>query len=209
MNLPGSKIPRTALVCAVVILALGTVAMLRSHTIDPHVTAEQGRTRVAEARVPLNRRLIATTMEGEVAHTAERLTEASALAVAASLYAANEVIKGHTPRTAQNVLAGIEKNKLLPPGVSLTTANSELSSSHGRLTLRYRPSPLGIEVVALGRDRSEGPAILVRVPDESSSAGAVVFTSTRLNEVKLPSPFIPAAEVIALGWSPETLRSFK
>ena len=43
--------------------------------------------------------------------------------------------------------------------------------THGSLFVRYRPAPLAIEVVALGREQRDGPAILVRVPDDNSKEG--------------------------------------
>jgi hypothetical protein len=38
---------------------------------------------------------------------------------------------------------------------------------------------------------------------------ARLFVADSLSNVKIPAPFAPSAEVIALGWSPETLRSLK
>jgi hypothetical protein len=52
--------------------------------------------------------------------------------------------------------------------------------------------------------------LIVRVPDELSDKGeAKLFIADSLSEVRIPAPFASSAEVIAMGWSPETLRSLK
>jgi hypothetical protein len=59
----------------------------------------------------------------------------------------------------------------------------------------------------------DGPAILVRFPDASISerdSNAVgLYLASRLDEVRLPVPFASEAEVVALGFVPETLRAAK
>jgi hypothetical protein len=153
--------------------------------------------------------VIATTIDGEVARTAERIGEATALALSASLYAASEQIKGRSPLAAQDLLAGIAAQSLLPPGLAFTQGGA-LVSTYGSLSVRYRPAPLGVEVVSVGHRPEDGPALIVRIPDElSDKGGTKLFIARSLSDVKLPTPFAPAAEVIALGWSPENLRSLK
>jgi hypothetical protein len=69
---------------------------------------------------------------------------------------------------------------------------------------------VGIEVVSIASKPEYGPALIVRLPDETSDKGeAKLFIADRLQGVTVPMPFAPAAEVIALGWSPERLRSLK
>ncbi len=176
--------------------------------IDPRVTVEFGEgasVKQASAR----QTVIATTIDGEVARTAERIGEATALALSASLYAASEQIKGRSPLAAQDLLAGIAAQNLLPPGLEFTRGGT-LVSAYGSLSVRYRPAPLGVEVVSVGHRPEDGPALIVRIPDELSDKGETkLFIARSLSDVKLPTPFAPAAEVIALGWSPETLRSLK
>lgn len=182
-----------------------------SRTIDPHVT--EARTSAAHpasddaAALP---RVVISAIDGEVARTADRIGEAAALALATSLYAATEQMKGRTPRTAQDLLAGVAAQKLFPPGFRPGGSEGSLVSDHGSLFVRYRPLPLGIEVVALGREPEDGPALLVRVPDDSvNQSGASLFVARRLSDVVVPSAFAPASEVIASGWSPEPLRTLK
>jgi len=59
----------------------------------------------------------------------------------------------------------------------------------------------------------DGPALLVRVPDNgysgTSEEGAGLYLATRLDEITVPTPFAQEAEVIALGFAPEPLRAAK
>jgi hypothetical protein len=187
--------------------ALLLIASFQAKTVDPRVTIEFNRGSTVKQSSP-QRTTIATMIDGEVARTAERIGEATALALSASLYAASEQIKGRDPRDTKDMLARIAAKNLLPPGLSLTQGGA-LVSAYGALSVRYRPAPLGVEVVSLG-NREDGPALIVRIPDELSDKGeAKLFIAGSLSDVRIPPPFAPAAEVIALGWSPETLRSLK
>jgi hypothetical protein len=191
-----------------IVVAALIASYFRLRAIDPRVTmefGEGGRAKQASAR----QTVIATTIDGEVARTAERIGEATALALSASLYAASDQIKGRAPRGAPDLLAGIASQNLLPPGLAFTQGGG-LVSAHGSLLVRYRPALLCIEVVSIGHKKEDGPALIVRIPDGLSDKGQTkLFIAGSLSDVKIPAPFAPAAEVIALGWSPETLRSLK
>jgi hypothetical protein len=193
---------------ALFIAATFVTNYFRLREIDPRVRVEFGEgasVKQASAR----KTVIATTIDGEVARTAERIGEATALALSASLYAASEQIKGRSPRAAQDLLAGIAAQNLLPPGLAFAQGGA-LVSAYGSLYVRYRPTPLGVEVVSVGHKLEDGPALIVRIPEELSDKGDPSFFIARsLSDVRIPAPFAPAAEVIALGWSPETLRSLK
>ena len=212
------RISPLTVVCAIAILIVASSVIANyflgksTRTIDPRVTMESGSSADEKAlkENEFRRRVIVTATDGEVARTADRIGEAKALAIATSLYAATEQLKGRTPRTAHDLLAGVAAQNLLPPGLSITEPEGALTSDHGSLFVRYRPAPLGIEVVAFGREPRDGPAILVRVPNENAKEGsAILFMATRLSEVSVPSAFTPAAEVISAGWSPEPLRAVK
>jgi hypothetical protein len=211
MNIHNRKASTALIVCIPVLLVVGSLLVksyFRKREIDPRVTMEFGEGSIT-SQASARQAVIATMIDGEVARTAERIGEATALALSASLYAASEQIKGRTPRGDRNLLAGIAALNLLPPGLALTQGGS-LVCVHGSLSVRYRPAPLGIEVVSLGHRAEDGPGLIVRIPDELSDKGETkLFIAGSLSDVKLPAPFAPAAEVIALGWSPETLRSLK
>jgi hypothetical protein len=207
-HIKGTTAMIAGLTLSFVLAAAFAASHFRSRTIDPRVTMEFGQVAPAN-QAPPRQIVIATTIDGEVARTAERIGEATAMALSASLYAASEQIKGRDPRDTQDLLARIAAKNLLPPGLSLTKG-SALVSAYGALSVRYRPAPLGVEVVSLGNRREDGPALIVRIPDELSDKGeAKLFIAGSLSDVRIPAPFAPAAEVIALGWSPETLRSLK
>jgi hypothetical protein len=204
-HIKGTTAMIAGLTLSFVLAAAFAASHFRSRTIDPRVTMEFGQVAPAN-QAPPRQIVIATTIDGEVARTAERIGEATAMALSASLYAASEQIKG---RDTQDLLAWIAAKNLLPPGLSLTEGGA-LLSAYGALSVRYRTAPLGVEVVSLGNRREDGPALIVRIPDELSDKGeAKLFIAGSLSDVRIPAPFAPAAEVIAMGWSPETLRSLK
>jgi hypothetical protein len=194
---------------ASLILAVSLVAShFRLRAVDPRVTVELGDV-ASPKQASIRQTVIATTIDGEVARTAERIGEATALALSASLYAASEQIKGHAQSSARDLVADVTARNLLPPGVTFTQSGA-LVSSYGALSVRYRPAPLGIEVVSIGHRPEDGPALIVRIPDELSDKGeAKLFIAHSLSDVRIPAPFAPSAEVIAMGWSPETLHSLK
>jgi len=197
-----------ATAAALFIVATFVTNYFRLRAIDPRVTVEFGEGgRVKQT--PARQTVIATTIDGEVARTAERIGEATALALSASLYAASEQIKGRAPRAARDLLAGIAAQNRLPPGFTLTQEGI-LISAYGSLSICYHPAPLGIEIVSVGHRPEDGPALIVRIPDELSDKGETkLFIARSLSDVRIPAPFAPAAEVIAMGWSHETLRSLK
>ena len=192
----------------VVVVSLAA-SLARTTTVDPHVTLDSASSPVATSLATGARQPdVVLVMDGEVARTADRIGEATALALSASLYAATEQLNGRAPRSVGDLVTGLAAANLLPPGLAITQTEGTLASPYGTLSIRYRPTPLGIEVVAFGREPADGPALLVRVPDENAEKGeAGLFIANRLREVNVPAPFAPTAEVIASGWSPEPLRA--
>jgi hypothetical protein len=204
-------------VFAAVIFGLRVLSVIipqRTGTVDPHVVLYQAHdTEVIERQRQMHANAFVAVSDGELSRTEERIRQAIALATATSLFAASESLNRRTPSTVTALLVGISSAGLLPPGMQLLDDRGEVSSSHGSLFVRYRPEPLGIEILSLGKVRLDGPAILVRLPDASLSAGdndAVgLYLATRLDHVQLPEPFASEAEVIALGFTPEPLRAAK
>jgi hypothetical protein len=193
----------------VVAFSVGGYFGLGAKAVDPHVTMELNREALGKQSTA-RQKAIPMLIDGEVAHTADRIGEATALAFSVCLHAASEQIEVHTPRTVRDLLAGVAARNSLPPGLTLTQNEGVLASAHGMLSVRYRPTPLGIEVVSVGSIADDGPALLVRLPDETSAQGeAALFIANSLAGVKVPDPFVPTAEVIASGWSQEPWRSLK
>jgi hypothetical protein len=208
---PAIVVGLTAALVVIAPFAIRIALNARATTVDPRVTLDSARpltaaTLTTGARQPE----VVSVIDGEVSRTADRIGEATALALASSLYAATEQIKGRAPRTVRDLLSSLAAQNLLPPGLALTQTEGTLTSAYGSISVRYRPAPLGIEVVALGREPADGPALMVRVPDEAAEKGeAKLYIANRLTGVRVPAPFAPAAEVIALGWSPEPLRALR
>src|SRR5262249_27222997 len=151
------------------VVAALIASYFRTRSIDPRVTVEFGEAESAK-QVFVRRPVIATMIDGEVARTADRIGAATALALSASLYAARENIKGRAPRAAVDLLAGVTAQNLLPPGVTLTQSGA-LVSAYGALSVRYRPAPLAVEIISVGHKPENGPALIVRIPDELSDKG--------------------------------------
>ncbi len=183
----------------------------RSGKVDPQVnlTENQAQQIVAEQLQQQVRSFMAAS-EGEVSRTEERIREAMALATAASLFAAKESLDKRIPASVTALLSGVNDAGLLPPGMQVVDSSGGVSSTRGQLFVRYRPEPLGVEVVSIGKQRMDGPALLVRVPDDGMSEdGARLYLATRLDEIAIPEPFAHEAKVIALGFAPEPLRAVK
>lgn len=204
-------------VLAVVIFGLRVLSVVipqTTGTVDPHVVLSQVHaTEVIERQRQMHANAFGAVSDGELSRTEERIRQATALATATSLFAASESLNRRTPSTVTALLVGISSAGLLPPGMELLDDRGEISSAHGSLFVRYKPEPLGIEILSLGKVRLDGPAILVRLPDASLSDrdndGVGLYLATRLDEVQLPEPFASEAEVIALGFAPEPLRAAK
>jgi hypothetical protein len=183
-------------------------------TVDPRVVlAEDQATEVIQRHRQVQANAFSAVADGEVSRTEERIRQATALATATSLFAANESLNRRTLSTVTALLAGVSAAGLLPPGLQLVDAKGEISSARGSLLVRYRPEPICIEILSLGKARMDGPAILVRLPDtnisERDSNGVGLYLASRLDEVRLPVPFASEAEVVALGFVAEPLRAAK
>jgi hypothetical protein len=202
------------------VIALGGLAVffvlvwafsLRTSDVDPRVTLQQEQASQGRRSPPDPAALrLAAAMDGEVSHTADRIAEATMVAFSAGVRVADTGLRGRLPRDVQSLLADIARNGLLPPGLAAAESAGTFATAHGSLSVRYRPSPLGIEVVSIASKPEYGPALIVRLPDETSDKGeSKLFVADRLRGVTVPAPFAPTAEVIALGWNPERLRSLK
>jgi hypothetical protein len=180
--------------------------------VDPRITLPPNQAQeILERQRGQQVRAFVSVSEGEVSRTEERIREATALALAGSLFAATESLAHRIPANDRALLSGVQKAGLLPPGMQLVDNAVLVSSERGTLQVRYRPEPLCIEVVSIGRERTDGPALLLRVP--SMTAGkdeprdVVLYMATRLDEITIPHPFTSESQIIALGFGPEPLRA--
>ena len=185
---------------------ISTALPSRTGSVDPRVTLTDNDARqILERRQRQQVRAFMSVAEGEVSRTEERIRETTALALAASLFAANESLSQRIPRTADALLAGVNLARLLPPGMHLTDRSGFVSSARSDLQMRYHPEPPEIEIVSIGKERlDDGPALILRLPQ---SGDPQLFIATRLDEITIPKPFASEAEIIASGFTPEPFRA--
>lgn len=145
--------------------------------------------------------------DGEVERTALRVREVSSLVIGLTLFAVNEGLARRPIGNVEALTGRFVTRGLLPPGVERHDANGVLSSGHAVIYVRYRPDPLAVEIVSLGRERLDGPAIIGRIATGSDeSADAALFISRELGNVALPAPFASSARIAAMSWTVEPLR---
>jgi hypothetical protein len=205
------KLWPVALGCLTVIFIVVGAFSSRTSAVDPRVILREERVSRASrsATSPAALRL-AYAMNGEVSHTADRIAEATTTAFSAGVYLANARLNGRLPRDVQTLMAGLAQNGLMTPGLVKTESAGTFVSAWGSLSVRYRPAPLGVEVISIASKPEYGPALIVRAPDETSDKDeASLYISDRLQGVVVPAPFAPASEMIPMGWSSERLRSLK
>lgn len=142
------------------------------------------------------------------ARTETRLREAVGVALAASLVGLADFADGHPVQNVAALRRGLTARGLLPPGVTLAADGRTLTGQYGVLHLRWRVQPCAVEVLALGREAQDGPALLVRVPEETTSGDGATryFTAQTLTQVTIPPPFASSSALLATGWQVAVLR---
>ena len=173
----------------------------RMATVDAQVSIGDARNDPVSSRDPPTYRW----PDSEVPRTAERLRDVTAVAIAASTYVVEGAMTGRTPHDAGEIAAGIAKRQLIPPAW-LTNQSGVLLTAHGTLHVRYSPSILSVEVISMPNGHADGPAILIRIPDDENT-GVVprYFESMQVDEIIYPNPFAPIPDVIRAGWRQRTI----
>ena len=138
--------------------------------------------------------------DGEVYRTADRLREASALTVAAVLFAAEDRLSRKHIHDAAALVGGIGSAGLLPPDIVSDGAAAMLHSDHSHLLLRFRPEPLAVEVLSFPLSREDGPALMVRIPALGGDCHGSVFIADRLGDIDTPAPFASVVDWVSAGW---------
>jgi hypothetical protein len=139
-------------------------------------------------------------VDGEVYRTADRLREASALALAAALYVANESTARGFSQSADALIAGVRSAGLLPPGITID-GRAMLLSDRSKLLLRFRPNPFAIEVISFPHSREDGPPLMIRIPALGSDPNrGSVFIADRLGQIDPPAPFAALVDCVRAGW---------
>lgn len=145
--------------------------------------------------------------DGEVERTAARVRDVSALTMGLTLFAVNEGLNRHAITNVESLVSRFAARGLLPPDIRQNTAQGVLESERAMIYVRYRPEPLAVEVISVGRERPDGPPLIGRIATGADEeAGASLFVAHGLGDVPLPEPFTPAARMTALNWASEPLR---
>ena len=144
--------------------------------------------------------------DSEVPRTAERLRDATAIAIAAITQVIEGQILRHPRRDVDEVVAAAAAHKLIPEEWR-TDESGVLQMPHGSVHIRYAPATSTVEVISVPNERTDGPAILIRIPDlENTGVGPRYFESMQLDGIVYPNPFAPIAEIIASGWQPRLFK---
>jgi hypothetical protein len=142
----------------------------------------------------------------EVPRTAERLRDVTAVAIASITYVEENSIAGHPPPDAGAIVVGIARRELIPTEW-VTNQLGFLQMPNGTVHLRYARSSLSVELISVPNERTDGPAILIRIPDsENVGVGARYFESMQLDAIIYPEPFAPIPQIIASGWQPRLFK---
>ena len=176
---------------------------------NSRISFEPGRRRgVQEGETQNKQPTSPVIFDGEVYRTEVRLREASAVAIAASLAGVASASEGRPVRNVADLLKGIKARGLLPPRVEFIPDRNLLVSEHSTIHVRLRLQPFSVEVLSLGRERLDGAALIVRVADEQQNPKQPTryFYSLRLEDIKVPEPFVNASMVLACGWQMDTIR---
>jgi hypothetical protein len=196
-------------VMAVALIVLGVPLLIRQRQTSGRMASVNAQVSIGDSTSdPISGRDLTTYRwpDSEVPRTAERLRDVTALAIAASTYVGEETLAGHSPRDAGEIAIAIARRQLIPVDW-LTKQSGVLQTAHGTLHVRYSPSNLGIEVISMPTGHSDGPAILIRIPDEENTAvGPRYFESMQVDGIIYPSPFAPIPEIISTGWRERIFR---
>lgn len=147
--------------------------------------------------------------QGEVYEEAEQVREASSLLMVTTLLAIDRTFAKKPFSTVEELLRGVAEGGLLPPGSSCDGGNRSVTSPHADFYIRYRPEPLGVEVLSIGKARQGAVAILVRMPDDEVFENRLTYYVMAKANTSAPSPFLPAAQLMGAGWKPESFKALE
>lgn len=162
---------------------------------------------------------------------AERLREGSSIAIGLGWFLLGERV-GDAPKITRDVSEMMENfshSPLLPPGCHVLVPVNKtdyglIETGRGIYFIRYRSSPVAIEVLASGnKGGADGAAFVVRVPDRwaseylasqpmnaagAKSAGgwASLYIAPENFNAYIPAPFAAGESYLNTGWKPEPMR---
>ncbi len=147
--------------------------------------------------------------QGEVYSDVERLRETAALGLGSMLLATQRNLDHAPISSVEALLRAMASDGLLPPDMVLDQNGPSVTSKYAIYYVRYRPDPLGVEVVSIGKGSLSGPPLLVRLPDDEFSQNALTYYMAPRTGggVTVPVAFAAPAQIIATGWQPVTFKS--
>jgi hypothetical protein len=202
---PVMVVMTTTVVVMLGILLLGRLSAGRHHVKARVEIADP----VIEAGAGTGQRLSSGPVlpDGEAERLAVRVREVSALVMGLTVLSLDGQMNRREVTSVEALLDLMAGRSLLPPGVRKHPAPGVLESERAVIYVRYRPEPLGVEVVSAGRERLDGPALIGRLATGGDdSSGAVLLVAGTLGDAPVPAPFAPLAQVRAMNWGVERLR---
>jgi hypothetical protein len=195
-------------VAALVVFAISFVGYARrggfwSPAVEARVFSEDKGRRASGVRSSQ----VVVPFQGEVYSDADRLREASAIAIGGMLAAVNKKLDKQPLSSVESVLGEMSSTALLPPGVEIAEGNKGLSSAYANYYMRYRQEPMGVEVVSVCKGQHCGPAMLIRLPDDEFSQDALTYFTAPSVGASVPPAFAAPAEIIRAGWRPNTFKT--
>ena len=188
----------TAAVLIPTVIVARYLATRNVASVDPNVSIQRSQVDESSTLKASNNPI--DLPDGEVYRTADRLREASALALSSALYAANGQANRQFIPDADALIAGIRSAGLLPPGITIE-ARAMLLSNRSKLLLRFRSDPFAIEVLSFPRSREDGPALMIRIPAAGNDAEhGSVFIADRLGDIDPPAAFDSLTNCVRAGW---------
>jgi hypothetical protein len=143
--------------------------------------------------------------EGEVARTAERVREASALLMGLALLVINEELNHRHHTQASTLLTLMTDRELLPPKLQ-RASDTELASPYTKIVVRYQSILFGLEVLSLGNTPADGPPIIARLTSSDAASASTVLLIAKKYNALIPASFAPLSEIQVADWSVEPLR---
>lgn len=193
-------------VAIVIVACLGLARLFGVRTVDARVVEERAARR-RESRVAAETATPSRDPEELPAYReAYRVQEVSGLVLGLSLVAVEQQLAARAPvRDVGTLIEAARTRGILPPGTEIVGAGA-LTSPHSVLYVRYRPHPVGVEVVSIPKTSIalDGPPFLARVTAET---GAEFFTLLHeATPVEIPLAFQSATSLEAARWKREILK---
>jgi hypothetical protein len=215
------------LVTTAIVLLAGAARYKAGQAFDPNVTFEDGSEQSESATKNAAYKVKASTLGQQdiSVRYADRVRDASALSLGLGLHILHERISNNRViPNVRDVLREFARSDLMPPRMTVLeptrpTEYGLVATPLGLYFVRYRPTPLTIEVLAVGtRGLEDGAVFMIRLPEAQPApatdiepqnyAGgyATIFVAPFAN-APVPVAFSSSQAYAAAGWRQEPLRT--